>query len=423
MPEATPSASPDRPLAGIKVVDCTRVLSGPICSRMLADMGADVVKIEAPESDILRSTPPIVGGFGSMFAQYNVGKRNVSIDLKHDEGSGVLAALIAEADVLVENFRPGVLGRLGLAPETLRKRHPELIICSITGWGQDGPWATKPAYAPMVQAEAGTLALSGRLKGDRPRGDIMQHADLYAGMMASQGILAALFHRSRTGSGQHVDVAMGEALLYVNEHASAEIAGYAGSQGFPTWCFESFKLADGRFVHVMGLPESIFPLLAAMVPIPGALEDPRFATLEARQEHHEEMMALLDEALASVPNHATLQKLLEGSPAIVVPVRTTEELAASDWASERNALTKARPNLAVPTAPWRSRDLKVGAHSGGIAYRGEHNAAVLEDWLGRDAEECARLEDAGILQSSPEEPPTLEQAPRTAFRDEGSDSK
>ena len=128
MPEATPSASPDRPLAGIKVVDCTRVLSGPICSRMLADMGADVVKIEAPESDILRSTPPIVGGFGSMFAQYNVGKRNVSIDLKHDEGPGVLAALIAEADVLVENFRPGVLGRLGLAPDTTGNQNEGVIV-------------------------------------------------------------------------------------------------------------------------------------------------------------------------------------------------------------------------------------------------------------------------------------------------------
>ena len=196
---------------------------------------------------------------------------------------------------------------------------------------------------------------------------------------------------------------MGEALRYVNEHASAEIAGYEGSQGFPTWEFESFKLADGRFVHVMGLPESIFPLLAAMLPIPGALEDPRFATPEARQAPRGEMMAALDPALSTVPNHANLEKLLEGSPAIVVPVRTTKELAGSDWASERNALTNAGPGLEVPTAPWRSRDLQVGARNGAIAYRGEHNAAVLDEWLGRDADECARLKEQGILQSSPTE--------------------
>jgi len=405
------------PLDGIKVVDCTRVLSGPICSRMLSDMGADVIKIEAPESDILRSTPPIIGGFGSMFAQYNVGKRNVSIDLKREGGPKLLADLVGAADVLVENFRPGVLGRLGLAPETLRAADPRLIVCSISGWGQDGPWADRPAYAPMIQAEAGTLAMSGRLRKDRMRGDTMQHADLYAGMMACQGILAALFHREKMGVGQHIDGSMGEALLYVNEHASAEIAGYDGSNGFPTWSFETFTLGNGRSIHLMGQPELVFPLLAQSIPIPGALEDPRFSTPEARLEHREELVALLDSALAQLPNQAALEALLKDTPILVVPVRSTRELVESEWSKHRGLVTEAEPGLHVPTAPWRARDLEIGARTAHIAKRGEHNREVLHEWLEREASACAELEALGVLEFSEEEPPTLAEAPRTAFRD------
>jgi crotonobetainyl-CoA:carnitine CoA-transferase CaiB-like acyl-CoA transferase len=411
-PESRP-----RPLAGIKVVDCTRVLSGPICSRMLSDMGADVVKIEAPESDILRSTPPLVGGFGSMFSQYNVGKRNVSIDLKREGGPELLARLAREADVFVENFRPGVLDRLGLAPARLRGENPRLVVCSITGWGQDGPWAERPAYAPMVQAEAGTLAMGARLRNGRPRGETMQHADLYAGMMACQGILAALFHRERTGAGQHLDIAMGEALLYVNEHATAERAGFDGSSGFPTWNFESFVLADGRSVHVMGLPEQIFPLLAQMLPIPGALDDARFVTSEARVANRDAMIAVLDAAMSQVAHQGALEAALAGTPLIVVPIRSTRELVESDWAKHRGVMTEIEPGFAVPTAAWRAQDLAVGTPNGRIARRGEDNRAVLSEWLELDAQACEELEALGVLEFADEEPPTLDEAPRSAFRE------
>jgi len=387
---------------------------------MLSDMGADVVKIEAPESDILRSTPPLIGGFGSMFAQYNIGKRNVSIDLKRDGGPEILAELAAEADVLVENFRPGVLARLGLAPETLRAANPGLVICSISGWGQDGPWADRPAYAPMIQAEAGTLAMGGRLRKGKMRGDTMQHADLYAGMMACQGVLAALFHRARTGEGQHIDVSMAEALLYVNEHASAEIAGFDGSSGFATWTFETFTLANGRSVHLMGQPELLFPLLASAIPIPGALEDPRFETSLARLENRDELVGVLETALAGVADQPALEKLLAGTPAVVVPVRSTRELMDSEWAQHRGVLTEAAPGLQVPTAAWRARDLDIGTPTAHIAKRGEHNREVLADWLDKDATACAELESLGVLEFSEDEPPTLDEAPRTAFRDAGS---
>ena len=404
------------PLEGLRVVDCTRVLSGPICSRILADMGADVVKIESPESDILRSTPPIIGGFGSMFAQYNVGKRNVSLDLKRQGGPEIVADLAAKADVLVENFRPGVLARLGLAPAKLRAANPRLIVCSISGWGQDGPWADRPAYAPMIQAEAGTLAMSGRLRKGKLRGETMQHGDLYAGMMACQGILAALFQRERTGIGQHIDVSMAEALLYVNEHASAEFAGYAGSSGFPTWAFESFELANGRFVHVMGQPELLFPLLATVIPIPGALEDPRFSSPTARLENREALVAVLEGALRQVADQQALEALLAGTPAIVVPVRSTAELAKSDWATHRGVVTDIDSELQVPTAPWRAKGWTIGPRVPHVAKRGEHNREVLAEWLDFDTRACEELESLGVLEYSAEEPPGLDAAPRKAFR-------
>jgi CoA:oxalate CoA-transferase len=418
MPTSTTSPPPvaPRPLEGIRVVDCTRVLSGPICSRMLSDMGADVVKIEAPEADILRSTPPLIDGFGSMFAQYNVGKRNVSLDLKHEGGPEIVAKLAAEADVLVENFRPGVLERLGLGPEKLRAANPKLIVCSISGWGQDGPWAERPAYAPMIQAEAGTLAMGGKLRKGKLRGETMQHADLYAGMMACQGILAALFHRHSTGLGQHIDVSMAEALLYVNEHASAEFAGYDGSSGFPTWNFESFELADGRFVHVMGLPEQLFPLLAAVLPIPGALDDPRFASAEARVENREALIERLQAVLLGIANQAVLQEALAGTPLIVVPVRSTQELVESEWAKHRGVLTDIGSELKVPTAPWRSPGFTLGPRTAQLAKRGEHNREVLTEWLDLDARAWDELEAIGVLEYSEEEPPSLDSAPRKAFR-------
>jgi crotonobetainyl-CoA:carnitine CoA-transferase CaiB-like acyl-CoA transferase len=413
------SAAFRKPLEGIRVVDCTRVLSGPICGRMLSDMGADVVKIESPEPDILRQVPPILGGHATMYAQYNVGKRNVSIDLKREGGPALLTELAAQADVFLENFRPKVLERLGLGAEMLRAAKPRLIVCSITGWGQDGPWAGRPAYAPMVQAEAGTLAMGGELRGAEMRGETMQHADLYAGMMASQAVLSALFHRERTGEGQHLDVAMGEALVYVNEHASAQVGGYPGAMGFPTWNYETFRLADGSAVHMMGLPEQIFAPLVQALAIPGALDDPRFATEADRAANREAMVAQLRAAFATVPSTRELEARLEGTPAIAVAVRSTQALSETDWAAHRGLLTEVTPDLRVPTAPFRSQQLDIATPNTHVAARGEHNREVLSEWLGKDEAAYRALESSGVIEFAAEGPPTLDEAPRQAFREKG----
>jgi len=411
------SDSATRPLAGIRVLDCTRVLSGPICGRLLADRGADVVKVEPPETDIFRSTPPHVEGVATMYAHFNAGKRNVCVDLERAEGPELLADLACRADVLVENFRPGVMTRHGLGAKTLRSREPRLVYCSISGWGQEGPWATRPAYAPIVQAEAGLLSLGGALRRDRMQGEILQHADVYAGLMASNAILAALFQRERTGRGQHLDVAMGEALLFISEHAAAEIAGHEGSRGFETWTFESYALANGRSVHILGNPLQSFPLLAKALGLEALAADPRFETLEAREQHRSEMVGALAERIARIPTQGHLEDLLEGLPAVVTGVRTTRELVESEWGAARGVVTEVAKGLSVPSAAWRSLDgAPVGVSSPRVARRGEDNQAVLAEWLGMGAETIGSLEAKGVLEFSETEPPSLAEAPRKAFR-------
>lgn len=399
------SASLGRPLAGIRVLDLSRVFSGPLCGRLLVDLGADVVKVEEPGEDILRAQPPIVDGVGTLFAQVNAGKRNVSLDLKVDGAAALLARLAQQADVLIENFRPGVLARFGLDAERLLARHPRLVYCSITGWGQSGPWADRAAYAPVIHAEAGLLALSQRLR-DRPHhGEIQQHADVYAGLFASNAILAALFQRERVGVGQHLDVAMGEALLYLNEHASAELAGHPGSFGFPTWRFETFALANGRLVHLLGDPVVQFPELADALGIALASDDPLRRDPARRLEAGDRLLEQVREAFGRLPDFDALKARLASLPTLEAEVRSTRELVESAWAVEREVVAELAPGLRVPAAPWRGSGAEIGlakaARGAGIARRGEHNRAVLDDWLALGPEEVAALEARGILHAGP----------------------
>ncbi|MFO0690445.1 MAG: CoA transferase [Myxococcota bacterium] len=407
-----------RPLAGIRVLDLSRVLSGPICGRMLVDLGADVVKVEEPGADILRMQAPVVAGVGTMFAHVNAGKRNVSIDLKAEGAASLLQRLAARADVLLENFRPGVLARFGLDAPTLCARHPRLVYCSITGWGQSGPWSERAAYAPVIHAEAGLLDLSARLRGRPHHGEIQQHGDVYAGLFASNAILAALFQRERVGRGQHLDIAMGEALLYVNEHAAAELAGHPGAFAFPTWQFETFALANGRLVHLLGDPVLQFPELADALGIALSADDPLRSDPGLRRERGESLLARVRAAFAQVEDFDALKRRLASLPTLEAEVRSTRELANSAWAAEREVLAEVAPGLRVPAAPWRGSGSEIGlaraagaatgtaqgAASGAarIAARGEHNRAVLEDWLALPPDEVEALGARGVLGASPQ---------------------
>ena len=219
---AAPTRGPG-PLDGVTVLDFSRVLAGPHAGRMLADLGADVIKVEPPEGDMSRFAYPRRASIATYFTQQNCGKRNLSLDLKHPAAVELLLQLADQADVVLENFRPGVMDRLGLGQEALRGRNPRLVYCSITGYGHTGPWTGRRAYAPVVGAESGLTWLQGVSRGGDFANDPLSHGDVYAGLQGVAAILAALFQRERTGQGQWVELSMAEALLCVNEHVHWEL--------------------------------------------------------------------------------------------------------------------------------------------------------------------------------------------------------
>jgi len=210
-----PSTPRSGPLQGIRVLDFTAMLAGPHCARLMADLGAEVIKIEGPEGDLIRARPPLRQGSSTYFGALNCGKKSVAIDLKADAAKTIIYELARKSDVVVENFRPGVMARLGFDHATLAKHNPRLVYCSISGYGQQGSGATRAAYAPIVHAASGYDAanLTYQAEQDTPASTGIFIADILAGAYAFGAIQAALVHRERTGQGQAIDVSLMDSML------------------------------------------------------------------------------------------------------------------------------------------------------------------------------------------------------------------
>jgi len=397
------------PLAGVRVLDLSRVLSGPHCTRMLADLGADVIKIEPPAGDLTRFATPRRHGLSSYFVQQNVGKRNLSIDLTTDDGAAVLLELAEHADVLVENYRPGVMARLGLDADTMRARHPRLIYASISGYGQTGPWVGRRAYAPVVEAESGIVASQGNARGGELAKDPHSHADVYTSLETASAILAALYQREHSGIGQWIDVSMAETMLYVNEHLHDAL--WHGDDD-PQW-IRSFRpgdylvltVASGESLVVSGHPaeRGTFDFFVAAMGMPELADDPRFADVAARLEHFDELRSIIRDFAAGVPDAATFETRFAEHQLAVGRVRQPGELADTEWARERHAVVdvddRGGSTVRVPNVPWRFSDAPDVEVSGLPRYRGEDNREVLAELLGYDDARLDRLEADGILSS------------------------
>ncbi|MBF9042302.1 CoA transferase [Rhodobacterales bacterium HKCCE4037] len=281
---------PAAPLSDIIVLDRTHVLAGPYCSLTLAQLGATIIKVERPGTgDDTRAFPPFVDGESAYFRGLNHSKRSIALDLKSAPDRAIFDRLLARADVLLENDRPGVMDRLGYGWNTLRATHPRLIYGAVSGFGQTGPEALKPAYDMVVQARGGVMSMTGE-KGREPVRVGASVGDIVAGMVLAQGILAALYDRERTGLGQRVDVAMLDCQLAILEHAVAMVAaglappGPSGARHPSITPFETFHAEDGLFVIAAG-NDALFTKLAHTLNHPEWAEDPRFATNPARCEH------------------------------------------------------------------------------------------------------------------------------------------
>jgi CoA:oxalate CoA-transferase len=387
------SAPQDRrrgPLDGVRVIDFTRVVAGPFCARMLADQGAEVIKIEPPDEDMTRGAPPFVDGVSAYFAQFNAGKLGVCVDLSDPAAAAAIAALVDRADVVIENFRPGVLDRFGLGAEASRARNPSLIYCSISGYGQHGIWRDRRCFAPVVHGEAGLLASSSRLAQTPTTPEPHSHADIQAGYTAMGAICAALFDRERTGQGTHLDVSLADSSLYSNEFTGPELSGQVGPAYYGGSSCIVLQLADTSEVATQGNPANSFRQWADAMGRPELLDDERFRRHEARLQHRPDIDAIIKQWAATVADFATFEAIVEPHRLAVGLVRSVVEVADTDWAKERRAVAEPIVGLRYARTPYRSTaypdaldhsESGIGAQCG-PPLLGEHTRSVLQDIAG-----------------------------------------
>ncbi|WP_342049971.1 MULTISPECIES: CaiB/BaiF CoA transferase family protein [unclassified Cupriavidus] len=298
----TQDTSQQLPLAGITVVDLTRVLSGPYCTMMLADLGARVIKIENPDGgDDSRQVGPFVDGESAYFASINRNKQSIALDLKRAEDRAVLDRMLESADVLVENFRAGVMERLGYTWEALHARHPRLVFASISGFGQTGPYRNRPAYDMVVQAMGGLMSVTGEAGGNPARVGV-SIGDIGAGLYATIGIQSALLKRVRTGLGERVDISMLDCQVALLENpiarysATGNVPAPLGTRHPSITPFDMFATGDGFIVIAVG-NDALFAKLCEALDRPEWIRDTRFANVPARNAHHVALKAVLEERL------------------------------------------------------------------------------------------------------------------------------
>jgi len=410
--DVAPSASPRQrkgPLSGVTVLDVTRVVAGPFCTMMLADLGATVIKIENPrDPDYTRTFPPMVDVDGSptsaFFAQYNRNKQGVSVDLRTEGGKDLFKKLVRKADIVVENFRPGVMDKLGVGYDVLRTENPRLIYAAISGYGRSGPNRNRPAYDNSGQAAGGLWSMNG-YPGQAPVrvGTII--GDLSASLYAAVGILAALREAERSGNGQVVDISQQDAVLSLTESAvirysvSGEIAQPLGNDHPFVRPYGQFPCADG-FVFFGGYTDKFWAITCAIFGEPEVARDPRIDTMEKRFDPavHENIIKPLLHRWFSRYTKAQLEAMAADTVPLSA-IKSIDEVIADPHVIARGMITdipmgdRAVPMLGLPI---KLSAVEACAHAPAPGL-GQHNAAVLKELLGLDDAELAALSDSGAI--------------------------
>jgi CoA:oxalate CoA-transferase len=396
------------PLSHVTVLDLTQFLAGPYVTQVLADLGATVLKIESHQGDMTRGVAPhFVGDNSAYFWSLNRGKRSVVLDLKDERGRELLLELVERSDILFENFRPGVMERLGLGYEVLHERNHGLVYCAISGFGQTGPLRDRPAYDAIVQAMSGTMSLTG--EPDRPPviigppvGDIA--AGLYGGLAA----LAALAGRERTGEGRYVDVAMLDSqLALLSYHAvyyllsgMTPVAQGRRHVSIPT--YRSYECADGVDVFVTANTERMWGLLCEVLGVAELRDDQRFAVNADRLAHKQELWKILEDRFATRPAAEWAEALMvAGVPASCI--NTLESAFAVPQVAAREMIVTAVDRAGATTEVVAS-PIKMSGHQpvspAYVPALGEDTADVLASLLGRELSEIEELAAAGVIAMS-----------------------
>ena len=392
------------PLAGIRVLDLTSVVSGPLATMSLADQGAEVIKIEPLGGDITRRSRQSIsasGEFSALFVSSNRGKRSLALDLKRPEAAKIMRKLIASSDVLVQNFRPGTMERLGLGEPTLRELNPRLIYVSISGVGESGPYAKKRVYDPIIQGLSGFADLQAEPRTRRPQMIRTIVADKTTAIFAAQAVTAALFARERTGEGQHIRLAMLDTMIaYLWPEAMTQytVVGREATTADPTARPDLiFETADG-YITVGTISDSEWQGFCAASGRPGLAEDPRFNTPGGRSVNATERILLMAEIIKERPTAEWLQRL-DANDVPSAPVLRRNEVIANEQVLARELIVEldhpdiGRVRQPVPAARFDRTPARI---QGPAPRIGEHSAAILAE-LGLEAAEIERLATEEIV--------------------------
>ena len=390
------------PLSGITVLDLTRVLSGPYCTMLLADMGARVLKIEQPgKGDDTRAWgPPFIDGESAYFLSINRNKESVTLDFKKPEARAILDRLIAQSDVLVENFRPGTLSKIGLDYTALAPVHPKLVYCSISGFGQTGPRSPEPGYDAVIQAEGGLMSITGSMDGPPYRLGVAI-GDIVTGMFAAQGVLLALFSRERTGVGQLVDIGMLDSVAALLTYqagiyfATGSAPGRIGNRHPTIVPYETFSASDGDFVLAVGNDEQ----WRRFCSVAGLPDDERFATNQLRVTRYDELEPILVACLRSATRGDWIQRLTAAG----VPcgaVRNLHEVFSDSQLAAREMIADVT-HATVGPLRLLGTPVKLSATPGSVRTApptlGQHTESVLQQELGLSSAQIATLRSHGAV--------------------------
>ncbi|HZY58805.1 MAG TPA: CoA transferase [Candidatus Binataceae bacterium] len=394
------------PLAGVRVIEFCQYVAGPLAGRMLSDLGAEVIKMEfAPRGDLVRYYPPLRAGVSVGTIAYNRGKRSVCIDVKKPAGASLAADLICRCDVMLENFSPGVLAKYGLGYEQLSRRNPRLIVCSITGYGQDGPWAHKPANDVVALASSGLLHLIGDPDG-APAIPSMTMGDCSGGIHGFGAVCAALYMRERTGEGQHIDLSLNECLAHLldNFYVMYQITDgkvvpkRTGSHHPSVSPMGAFRARDGYVTLACMIDQ--WPLFTRLIGRPEMATDPRFDTMENRIRNRTAVTEAVEAWLQSFESRDQPLEILDRNHILSAPVLDVPQAMESAQMRSRGALeTVSYPGvgdvrLCKTPLKFSNADVHVTSNP---PLLGEHNREVLSALLGMPEEQIAALTNAGIL--------------------------
>jgi CoA:oxalate CoA-transferase len=393
------NVSASRMLENIRVLDLSRVLSGPFCGRMLADMGAELIKVESRSGDQTRQFPPFKGRYSSYFSQFNLGKKSVCIDYRRPEGVDLIKRLVAKCDVVLENFRPGLLATMGLGYPVLRKINPRIILCSISGFGQTGPEVKRLAYTDIIQAYSGMDYMAGKMidEGADPPGFPYSFGDTYASLNAAIAILAALYYREFSGEGQAIDISMLDCLVAANDSTIQKFIFSEGTSDSISAAFRpplrmknghmavSIALGFEKAVHVIGRPE--------------LLEDDRFKTVEARFANFGVFLQLF-KLWARDTTVEEASRIFDEQDIPYGKVNSIAEIVESEVMAARNMLVETElpgnGRVRVVNTPIKFSQTP-STPQGPPPRLGQHNGVILHGLLGLSETEVGDLTREGII--------------------------